>query len=76
MSREFKVANCWKGRTLLLKLYLTEQKSCNLLPKIEKKKKKCKQMWEIENAKQDRCRTLQEKIREKKVFQKVKSRGN
>ena len=38
MSREFKVANYWKGRKLLLKMYLNEQKSCNLLPKIEKKK--------------------------------------
>ena len=36
ISREFKVANCWKGRKLLLEMYLTEQKSCNLLPQIEK----------------------------------------
>ena len=56
MSREFKVANCWKGRKLLLKMYLTEQKSCNLLPKIEKikTKQKYKQMWEMESAKQGR----------------------
>ena len=33
-------------------------------------------MWEMESAKQGRCRTLQEKIREKKVLQNVKSRGN
>ena len=54
MSREFKVANCRKGRKLLHKMYLTEQKSSNLLPKIEKKQtkiKKCKQMWEMESAK-------------------------
>ena len=86
MSRELKVANGQKGRKLRLKIYLTEQKCCNLLPQIEKqqqqqqqqnkKKKKCKQMWEMESAKQDRCRTLQEKKREKKVFQKVKRRGN
>ena len=33
-------------------------------------------MWEMESEKQGRCLTLQEKIREKKVFQKAKSRGN
>ena len=33
-------------------------------------------MWEMESAKQGRCRTLQGKKREKKVFQKVKRRGN
>ena len=27
----------WKGRKLPLKMSLTEQKSCNLLPQIEKK---------------------------------------
>ena len=48
MSREFKVANCWKGRKFRLKRYLIEQKSCNLLPQM---KKKCKQMWETESAK-------------------------
>ena len=37
-------------------MYLTEQKSCNLLPKIEKikTKQKYKQMWEMESAKQGR----------------------
>ena len=29
-------------------------------------------MWETESAKQDRCRTLQEKIREKKFFKKLR----
>ena len=33
-------------------------------------------MWEMESVKQGRCLTLQEKTREKKVFQKVKSQGN
>ena len=42
MSREFKVANCWKERKIRLKMYLTEQNSCNLLPQIEKNKKKQK----------------------------------
>ena len=56
-------------------MYLNQQKSCNLLPKIEKinkqmkTKQKCKQMWEMESAKQGRCHTLQEKI-EKKSFSK------
>ena len=46
MSREFKVANCWKGRKICRKMYLIEQNSCNLLPQIEKKKKnesKCRE---------------------------------
>ena len=38
MSREFKVANCWKGRKICRKMYLIEQKSCKLLQQIEKKK--------------------------------------
>ena len=41
--------------------------------KEEKLVLKCKQMWEIESAKQSRCSTLQEKMEEKKVFQKVKN---
>ena len=40
MSREFKVENCWKGRKICRKMYLTEQKSCNLLTQIGEKKKK------------------------------------
>ena len=40
MSREFKVANCWKERKIRLKMYLIEQNSCNLLPQIEKKNNK------------------------------------
>ena len=38
MSREFIVANCWKGRKICRKMYLIEQKSCKLLQQIEKKK--------------------------------------
>ena len=37
MSREFKVANCWKGRKFRFKMYLTEQKSRSLLTQIKKK---------------------------------------
>ena len=33
-------------------------------------------MWEMESASYGRCCTFLEKIRERKVFQKVKSRGN
>ena len=40
MSREFKVENCWKGRKICRKMYLIEQKSCNLLTQIGKEKKK------------------------------------
>ena len=42
----------WKGRKLRLKMSLTEQKSCNLLPQIEKKTKqnvnKCGR-WKVQN---------------------------
>ena len=81
MSREFKVANCWKARKLRLKMYLTEQKSCSLLTQIKKNKQKKQSKnvnkcarWKVQ--KQGRCRTLQEKIREKKVFQQVKSQNH
>ena len=40
MSREFKVANSWKGRKICREMYLIEQTSCNLLPQIEKRQKK------------------------------------
>ena len=39
MSRDFKVANCWERRKIRLKMYLIQQKSCNLLPQIRKKNK-------------------------------------
>ena len=58
MSREFKVANCWKARKLRLKMYLIEQKVCSLLTQIKKKQKqkkktkqKSKQMCDMESAK-------------------------
>ena len=74
MLREFKVANCWEGRRIRLKMYLIEQKFAIYYHKSNKKK--CKQMREMESASYGCCCTLLEKIRERKVFQKVKSRGN
>ena len=68
MSRRFKVSDCWKERKICRKMYLIEQKSCNSLPQIDKKRSE--QMWEMESAKQGHCYTLQEKIREKKCFSK------
>ena len=64
-------------------MYLIEQKSCNLLPQIEKKPTKPKQnknkknknvnkcgRWKVQNRTAC-CRTLQVKIKEKK-FKKLK----
>ena len=54
MSREFKVGNCWKGRKFHLKMYVTEQKPCNLLPQIKIKTKQNKNVnkcgrWKVQN---------------------------
>ena len=40
MSREFKVANSWKGRKICREMYLIEQTSCNFCRKSKKEKKK------------------------------------
>ena len=39
IPREFKAADFWKGRKICLKMFLIEQKTCNLLPQIEKTRK-------------------------------------
>ena len=38
MPREFKVANCWEGRRIRLKMYLIEQKFAIYYHKSNKKK--------------------------------------
>ena len=48
MSLEIKVGNYWIGRKIHLKLCLIVQKSCNLLPEIEKNMNKCGR-WKGQN---------------------------
>ena len=82
MSRELKVANRQKGRKLRLKIYLTGQKSCNLLPQIEKQqqqqqqknKKKNKNVnicgrWKVQNRAV--VAFYREKKEKKKFFKKL-----
>ena len=68
MPREFKIANCWKGRKLLLKMYLTEK----CLAIFYQTLKKCKQMCKDEKCKIGPLSHFIEKTERKKVFQKVK----
>ena len=54
MSREFKVANCWKERKLLLKMYLIEQKSIYYQKSKKNKYKEDKNVnkcgrWTVQN---------------------------
>ena len=68
MPREFKIGNCWKGRKLLLKMYLTEK----CLAIFYQTLKKCKQMCKDEKCKIGPLSHFIEKTERKKVFQKVK----
>ena len=73
MLREFKSQIVGKKEESILNV--TNKKNSKTT-KSKTKQNKNKQMWEIKSAKQGRCHTLWQKIREKKDFQKVQSQGN
>lgn len=49
LSREFKLASCWKGRKTRLEMHLMEQNSSNVLEELKKyPKSKQTKRWKVQ----------------------------